>query len=109
MVIKAKLYSNFLPILKGLMFKRKLKRKEYIILDLGCLSYTDSAIHTLFIFYSIDAIWLDDNFRVVDIKRNIRPFTLKVKPRKKARYVLETLPYALKTIKTAQKLTIKFK
>ena len=43
--------------------------------------------HTLFVFFPIDMLFLDENKRVLDIKKNIKPFTFNVKS--KAKYVVE--------------------
>ncbi len=107
-MIRPKLYSAPFMLFKGLMFTRKLRPNESIVLDLQSLSLSDGSIHTLFVFYAIDAIWLDETFHVLEIKRDIKPFTLHVKPRTKGRYILETLPYAIPNINIGQRLTITF-
>ena len=84
-----KLCSTFLQNLQGLMFAKKLKKNEGILLDCREESVLHTAIHMLFVFQAIDAIWLDEKMRVVDIKRGLKPFTLFHKPKAKARYVLE--------------------
>ena len=38
---------------------------------------------------SLDIFWLNKNYRVVDIKRKVMPFTLFHKPKNKAKYILE--------------------
>ncbi|HLC56152.1 MAG TPA: DUF192 domain-containing protein [Candidatus Nanoarchaeia archaeon] len=88
----------------GLMFKKKLKDKEGIILETleGRLS---SSIHMLFVFQTIDIIWLDKEWNIVDIKKNIKPFTLFVMPRKKANYILELSK--ANNLKIGDKLLIK--
>ena len=49
----------------------------------------DSSIHMLFMAYDLAVIWLDDQYRVVDVKlcRQWRPAYIPVAP---ARFVLET-------------------
>lgn len=88
----------------GLMFSWS---KKGIIMDLG--RECQALIHTLFMFYSIDVAWLDSNFKVVDIKYNIRPFLLNIKPQEKARYVIELPAGELKGIKINEVLTVNFK
>lgn len=68
----------------GLMFSKKRKialifkfKKEKII-----------ALHMLFVFYPIDAVFLDKGKRVVDMKKNFRPFAF-YKSKKKAMYCIE--------------------
>ncbi len=55
-----------------------------------------STIHMLFMRFSIDVIWLDSRNRVVDLQRNIKPFSpLKpgtwriYRPKNPAKYVIE--------------------
>ena len=66
---------------KGLMFSRKLKDNEGLF-------FNASSIHMLFVFQSIDVVWLNNN-KVVDKKENIKPFTFLVKPRFTADGVIE--------------------
>jgi len=68
----------------GLMFSRKTRaglifefNKEQLV-----------PLHTLFVFYPIDVLFLDKSKRVVEIKENFKPFTLFF-PKKKAKYVVE--------------------
>ncbi len=88
----------------GLMFKKNLRDKEGIILKTieGRLS---SSIHMLFVFQTIDVIWLDKNYKIVDIKKNIKPFTLFIMPKKKAKYILELSK--TNNLKIGDKLLIK--
>lgn len=48
-----------------------------------------AAIHMLFVFFSIDIIWLNDQQEVVEMKENILPFTPHISPRIKCRYFIE--------------------
>ncbi|MBI4145192.1 DUF192 domain-containing protein [Candidatus Woesearchaeota archaeon] len=45
-------------------------------------------LHMLFVFFPIDVLYLDGEKRVVEVKRNFRPFTF-YSPKNKARYVVE--------------------
>jgi uncharacterized membrane protein (UPF0127 family) len=42
----------------------------------------------LFVFYSINVLFLDSNKKVIDIKKRLRPFTF-YSPKKKAKYIIE--------------------
>jgi uncharacterized membrane protein (UPF0127 family) len=55
----------------GLMFKSKLINKALIF---KYDAPQKLPIHMLFVFQSIDVIWLNGN-KVVDYKTNVRPFT----------------------------------
>ncbi len=46
------------------------------------------ALHMFFVFFPIDVVFLDGNKRVVDIKRDFKPFTF-YKSKKMAKYVIE--------------------
>jgi uncharacterized membrane protein (UPF0127 family) len=64
-VVKAKtFFDRFL----GLTARRKLKTEE------GFLIESCSSIHTFWMRYSIDAVFLDNDNRVVAIYNDIRPF-----------------------------------
>jgi hypothetical protein len=66
----------------GLMFSKKKTivlefKKEKII-----------PLHMLFVFFPIDVLFLDKNRKIVEIKRNFRPFT-SYTPKNKAKYAVE--------------------
>lgn len=68
----------------GLMFSEK----KNIMLVAPFESKAYSSIHSLFVFYSFSAIFLNSKKEVVDHKR-MNPFTFYT-PKKAAKYVLET-------------------
>jgi uncharacterized membrane protein (UPF0127 family) len=72
----------------GLMFKRKLKKDEAVILTLPRESRINSAIHMVFVFYSIYVIWANKEKVIIDIKKAY-PFQLFLMPNKEAMYVIE--------------------
>ncbi|MEK6907043.1 MAG: DUF192 domain-containing protein [Nanoarchaeota archaeon] len=92
-----KLHNKYL----GLMF-RNLKENEVAVLK----NYKQEILHTLFVFYPIDIVFLDKNRKVIEIKRNIKPFTLKIIPNKKAKYVLEFKSDFTKDIKIGQRIKL---
>lgn len=67
----------------GLMFSFKKRtlifefKKERII-----------PVHMFFVFFPIDLIYLDKNKKVVEIKRNLKPFSF-YRPKNKAKYLIE--------------------
>ena len=73
----------------GLMFKRKLKKEEAVILRLARESRIYSSIHMIFVFYSIYVVWLDKNKVVVDIKKAY-PFQPFLMSKKGSMYVIES-------------------
>jgi uncharacterized protein len=68
----------------GLMFKSKhtkpllmtFKRPQKI------------SLHNFFVFFPIDILYLDNKFKIIELKQNFKPFTF-YNPKKKANYVLE--------------------
>lgn len=60
--------GNFLSELFGLIIRKKLKDKEGFLIE-NC-----SSIHTFWMRYSIDAVFLDEKNLVLAIYHNIRPF-----------------------------------
>jgi uncharacterized membrane protein (UPF0127 family) len=66
-VIKAR---TFFDRSLGLIVRRKLKNKEGFLIE-NC-----SSIHTFWMRYSIDAVFLDKKNRVLAIYNNIRPFRM---------------------------------
>ena len=67
---KVKTADNFFLRLKGLIGSKKLEDNECLVIK-PC-----SSIHTIFMSYSIDVIFLDDNWNVLDIKYEVKPWKL---------------------------------
>jgi hypothetical protein len=82
---KAKLCTSIGSKALGFMFRIK-KPKEALIFVFGSEKRTD--LHMLFVFFPIDVLFLDKNKRVVDVKKNFKPFTYYA-PKAKAMYVIE--------------------
>tara|TARA_Y100000310_G_scaffold216748_1_gene217811 strand:- start:7411 stop:7725 length:315 start_codon:yes stop_codon:yes gene_type:complete len=87
--MKIKRCSGILSKFKGLMFTFPLKKGWGVLLENSSESIYNSSIHMFFVFYPIDVVWLDSGFKVVDVKRSVKPFTPIVFPKRKAKYVLE--------------------
>lgn len=73
----------------GVMFRRRLPQGFAMIFDMGLESRAGIAIHMLFVFISIDVVYLDRDRRIVDIKRRLRPWIGLAWPKKPARYAIE--------------------
>ncbi|MBU1245925.1 MAG: DUF192 domain-containing protein [Nanoarchaeota archaeon] len=97
MKIKAKICRN--PF--GLMF-RGLKKGDSIVLECGEGIFS-AAIHMLFVFYSLDIVWLDKDHIVVD-KKTVKPFTLFAYPKRPAKYIVEMRKGFSKDIKIGDKI-----
>ncbi|MBN1890142.1 MAG: DUF192 domain-containing protein [Thermoflexales bacterium] len=102
---KLKWCTSFLCRLRGLTFRRALAEDEGLLLDEKIESVVTTAIHMMFVFFPIAAIWLDGRFRVVD-KALARPFGLYYAPRHSARYVLEGPPALLERVNIGDQLSI---
>jgi len=75
--------------MKGLMFEDARKFNYALLFILPRESKLKAAIHMLFVFFPIDVVWLNSNKKVVDIARNLQPFTPNYTPKKPAKYFVE--------------------
>lgn len=97
-------YNSVFKKFLGLMFLNP--KNKLLIITLKKESRINASIHTLFVFYPIDVVWLNKNKIVVDIKKNIKPFSFNIKPKKSSKYILEYENDATKDIKIGQKIDI---
>jgi hypothetical protein len=67
----------------GLMFRKQIKPLIFIFKQPKIYS-----LHTYFVKFPIDIVFLNDCFEVVEIKKNLKPFK-SYKPKNKASFVLE--------------------
>ena len=102
---RVKWCRSFLCRLRGLTFRRSLSADEGLLLVESRASIAATAIHMLFVFFPIAAIWLDDSFCVVEatLARPFRPFYAARAP---ARYVLEAAPALLDQVSIGDQLYI---
>ncbi|MBN1430373.1 MAG: DUF192 domain-containing protein [Anaerolineae bacterium] len=95
--------DSFLCKLMGLMFRRKLAHREGLLLVEPFASRAGTTIHMFFMAFPIAAIWLDNEFVVVD-KAHARPWRPFYAPCKAARYTLEASPTLLDRVQIGNKL-----
>jgi uncharacterized membrane protein (UPF0127 family) len=76
------LANTFFKRLRGLMFRRRLAPAEALWLR-PC-----NGVHTFWMLFAIDVIFLDRELRIVKLVENMRPFRV-TKPHMAARSVLE--------------------
>ena len=69
----------------GLMFQSKVKKKLIFVFKKEKII----PLHMLFVFCPIDVIFLDKKKKIVEIKKNFRPFSFYT-PKKKSCFVIET-------------------
>ena len=74
---------------RGLRFSRRLKMGDGLILVANGENTFETTIDMLFVFSTIDILWLNSKKEVVDMRRNVRPFTPFITPKKPAKYVIE--------------------
>jgi uncharacterized membrane protein (UPF0127 family) len=67
---------------RGLMFSKK-KNLVFVFNKEKRIS-----LHMLFVFFPIDVLFLDENKRIIEIKRNLRPFRFYTS-KEKSKYVVE--------------------
>ncbi|MAG78575.1 hypothetical protein CL616_04390, partial [archaeon] len=96
---EVKICKSILSRMKGLMFKTKItpillqQVRESVI-----------AIHMFFVFRRIDAIWLNKNKEIVEIKRSLLPFSPLALSTTHAKYVLELPRYGAKLLQIGDRL-----
>jgi uncharacterized membrane protein (UPF0127 family) len=61
------------------------------------------SLHMLFVFFPIDVLFLDKNKKIVEIKRDFRPFTF-YKSKEKAQYIVEISTDLNKKYKIGEKI-----
>ncbi|PIN86143.1 hypothetical protein COV19_06625 [Candidatus Woesearchaeota archaeon CG10_big_fil_rev_8_21_14_0_10_44_13] len=89
----------------GLMFSRKIK-------DFGLVFEFNSekrvSLHNIFVFYTIDLLFLNSRWEVVELKERFKPFTFYL-PKEKARYILELPADTIKQTGTGLGDVVNFK
>ncbi len=67
---KAVIAGTFLERLVGLLNRKSLNKGEALVLS------PSNSIHSLFMRFAIDAIFLDKNGKIIDVLYSFRPFRL---------------------------------
>jgi hypothetical protein len=90
---------------RGLMLRRKLDKALVFLLDRE--TKIGAAIHSYFVIFSFDIIWLDAGKRIVDM-RTVRPFRLIEMPKEKAKYFIELPKGSIKKsgVRIGQKINL---
>jgi uncharacterized protein len=82
-----KLADTFLKKAIGLMFR--FKEIDFgLIFDMKYESKERVTLHMFFVFFKINVLFLNEDKKVVDKKKDFKPFSMYT-PKKKARYVIE--------------------
>lgn len=87
---------------KGLMFEDKKNFNYALVFEFPSESKVRSSLHMIFVFFSIDVLFLNKNKEIVD-KITLNPFTPNYTPKKASKYVIELPKGKIKGIKLGQK------
>lgn len=90
--------------MKGLMFEDPTKFNYALVFCLPRESLANAAIHMLFVFFPIDVVYLNKDRKVVDIARNLPPFSLGYAPKKPSKFFVELPAGKSKGIKLGHRL-----
>ena len=86
------------------MFEDAKKFNYGLIFCLPRESIANATIHMLFVFFPIDLVYLNKDKKVVDIAKNILPFSLGYAPKKPSKYFIELPAGKSKGTKLGDKL-----
>ena len=94
---KTNLCTNIFSKAKGLMFSKKIEDRGLVFIFKKDRIWS---LHMLFVFFPIDVLWLNKDYKIVDMKENFAPFSLLAKPKEKSRFVVELPAGAIKNSDT---------
>ena len=78
--------DDFLSQMRGLMFRKSYDKALWFRLEVKSKALT--SIHSLFVFFAFDIVWLDGK-KIVDMKQSVKPWTLNITPKKAADAFIE--------------------
>ena len=67
-ILTVEVADSFLSRLRGLMFRKKLESGH------GLLITSCNSIHMMFMCFAIDVVYLDKDYTIIKIVRNLRPW-----------------------------------
>lgn len=83
--------------LVGLMFSKEKEFTKPLLFDFK-RNTVQCKIHSFFCFFEFDAIWLDENRKVVFLREKIKPWRYGIGP-EKARFLIEARKGTIKKFK----------
>ncbi len=86
---KTRVSTSFFALFKGLMFEKKKNFDYAMVFVLPVASRTAASIHTFFVFFPIDVVFLDSQKKVIEVAKSVKPFTPIYMPKKPAAYFVE--------------------
>lgn len=81
----SKICRNTTSKFLGLMFSREIKNRSLIF---TFSRETIVSLHMFFVFYPIDVIFADSDKKIIEIKRNFKPFNFYT-PKRRSKYIIE--------------------
>ena len=90
--------------MKGLMFEDPARFNYALVFVLPRESIANATIHMFFVFFPIDVVYLNKEKKVVDIAKNVQPFTLGYSPKKPSKFFIELPAGKSNSIKLGQEL-----
>lgn len=100
---KVKICDTIFSRTLGLMFHQKLNSSEGIILVAKQESKLQTGIHSFFVFFPFDVLWINENKVIVD-KKSVKPFQAFIHSKFPAKYVLELNKGATEAIAIGTKI-----
>lgn len=86
---KTRTAKSFFSQLRGLMFEKEKNFDYALVFVLPFESSIGASIHTFFVFFPIDVVFLDNKKKAVEIASAVKPFTPLYAPQKKAAFFIE--------------------
>ena len=78
--------DSLLSQARGLMFRKSFDKALWFRMHEK--SKVMTSIHSFFVFFPFDIIWLDGR-KIIDLKANVKPWTLNITPKKAADSFIE--------------------
>ena len=100
---RARWCSSYWCHLRGLQFVTHLPENEGLLFVSSYEGRVHTAIHMMFMFFSIAVVWLDQSGAVVD-KKLAKPWRLSYTPKEPAQYFIEANPSLLDRVEIGTRL-----
>jgi len=102
--LRIELANTMFKKMRGLMFRKKFNHALVFILNKK--TRIGASIHSFFVFFPFDIIWLNGD-RIIDLKQNIKPFTLNVTPSEPSNVFIELPAGTIKKAKLKKGMKVK--
>ncbi len=86
---RVKYAEGFFGRFKGLMFERKSRFDYALVFEVPQSGIANISIHSFFVFFKFDAVFLDKEKKVVDLAISLKPFVSFFAPKKPSKYLIE--------------------